>query len=95
MAAIVAKIQTATGLASYANLDGIRIVGRDGDAVRVMGDGLAIEDDPDYGSDATWTNGIAISAGAATGINITGTMTAADISLMNGETHCLTLLMEH
>ncbi|MBI2123910.1 MAG: hypothetical protein HYU04_01590 [Candidatus Wildermuthbacteria bacterium] len=85
VAALVAKIQTATGLASYTNLDGVRIIGRDADAVRVMGDGLAIENDA-VGSHATWTNAIAISAGAATGINITGAMTTADIALQSGET---------
>ncbi|MFH1111920.1 MAG: hypothetical protein V1712_02515 [Patescibacteria group bacterium] len=83
VAAGVFKIQTATGLASYTNLDGVRIIGRDADAVRVMGDGLAIENDA-VGSHATWTNAIAISAGAAYGLNITGTMSTADIKLGNG-----------
>ncbi len=77
VAAIVAKIQTATGLNSYTNLDGIRIIGRDADAVRVMGDALTIEGDPTVGSNATWTNGIKIAVGATAGINITAAAAAA------------------
>lgn len=74
VAALVAKIQTANGLNSYTNLDGIRIIGRDADSARTMGDGLVIENDA-VGSNATWTKAISVTAPSTTAISLAGTMT--------------------
>lgn len=83
--ALKAKVQTGNtgGIADATKLNGIAVQGR-GNVTRTFGDAIAIVD-PEAAA-ATWTNGISISAGTATGISITGATSSADIRFYDSST---------